>query len=45
MLVLSQKIGSWNTLSGITKETHFQKEMDFLFLMTFKMYFDKLEKK
>ena len=31
--------------SGITKETYFQKEMGFLFLMMFKMYFDKLEKK
>ena len=30
--------------SGITKETYFQKEMGFLFLMTFKMHFDKLER-
>jgi hypothetical protein len=37
-------MGSWNNPSGITKETHFQKEMGFLFLMTFKMHFDKLEK-
>ena len=29
---------------GITKETHFQQEMGFFFLMTFKIYFDKLEK-
>ena len=29
---------------GITKETHFLLEMGFLFLMTFKIYFDKLEK-
>jgi hypothetical protein len=29
---------------GITKETRFQQEMGFFFLMTFKIYFDKLEK-
>jgi hypothetical protein len=29
---------------GITKETHFQQEMGFFFLITFKIYFDKLEK-
>ncbi len=34
-----KKNGSWNTPSGITKETHFQKEMGFLFLMTFKIHF------
>ena len=44
MLGLSQRPGSWNTPRGITKETHFQQEMGFLFLMTFKIYFDKLEK-
>ena len=44
MLGLSQRPGSWNTPRGITKETHFQQEMGFFFLMTFKIYFDKLEK-
>lgn len=37
--------GFYGNPFGITKKTHFQKEMGFLFLMTFKMYFDKLEKK
>ena len=38
--------GPWVRIpAGSQKETHFQKEMGFLFLMTFKMHFDKLEKK
>ena len=44
MLVMSQRPGSWNTPRGITKETHFQQEMGFFFLITLKIYFDKLEK-